>query len=173
MATDIAFPPGAKLFSLRPDFADELCAFDAARAPLPKADVDEFYAKLGVTRIGALMVQLLNERRRHFIPGRWVVYYSMVPKQTTRVVPVVCDGPQAVSLAWDESGLLEGLAKKAADSLGVAPWNFTDVFMDSPASAPASTLVSRSAVLHDTEKGVAAVLERLLAIKFARAFHDW
>lgn len=173
MARTIPFPKGAKLFQLRPDFADELCAFEPARAPLPKTDVDEFCAKIGVTRVGTLMIQFLNERRRHFVPGRCIVYYSMVVKNTTTVVPVVSDGPQAVPLKWDESGLLQGLSAKAAESLGVPAWDFTAVFMDPPAAAPEKTLVSRSAILHDSESGLATVMERVAAIEAARLFHDW
>ncbi len=173
MATTIPFPKGAKLFPLRPDFADELCAFEPARAPLPKTEADEFLAKLGVSRIGTLLIQVLNERRRHFVPGRCIVYYSMVVKQTTTVVPLVSDGPQAVPLKWDESNLLQGLSDKAAESLGVPPWDFTTVFMDPPDAAPEKTLISPSAILHDTPSGLATVMERVAAIEAARLFHDW
>lgn len=170
MTPSSLFPHGANVFPVRCDLADELCAWDRLRQPLAKASTDEFLAKIGVVTIGQALVELVNERRKEFRPGRFVVYYSFVAKNTVKVLPVVSDGPQLARFDWDEAGLMNRLQRDAAASVGKAPWDFVEVFMDAPASPPEKTLVSPSAVLHDTHLGLATVMACGPALDFARAF---
>jgi len=165
---NIKFPSDANVvFPLRPDLADEMCLFSSLVQPIKRTEADDFLGKIGVTRIGLALVQIVNEYHRAFRPRRFCCYYSVIfPGDTERTVHAF-DGVNAVIAGEEAARMINEILGCAATSAGVGPQHLATVMLkDIPQQIP-SHLRSENAVLHDTVEGVAAVVPLSTARSYA------
>ncbi len=153
---NLDLPEYGPIFHLRFDFAGELGFLDHVRQPLPLEAAAEYCRRVLKKAFSFSAARAINAERQRYRPPRFFMYVVAIPPKSKEWQYWIHDG-----VSWmrtDDQGLFVDMLTRATVAQGKPPGTPTPLFPLVPAEPLDRWRLASMAVLHDTQRSLAAVV---------------
>jgi hypothetical protein len=143
-------------FHLRFDFPAELGFLDHVRQPLSLEAAADYCRTVVRKAFSFGAAKAINAERQRYQPPRFFLYLIAVPPKARQWQAWIHDGTSWLQV--DDQGLFNDMLIRATVAQGKPPGTLTPIFPLIPAEPQDQWKLAPMAVLHDTQRSLAAVV---------------